>query len=69
MRRALRFLFNPANAGNALDVKATEAAARTMGVTTHTLEVRAPSDFVNAFAWMTRERDEISRGAVSLDSC
>jgi putative tryptophan/tyrosine transport system substrate-binding protein len=51
-------LFNPANAGNALDVKATETAARTLGVTTHTLEVRTPSDFVNAFASMTRERDD-----------
>jgi putative ABC transport system substrate-binding protein len=53
----IAILFNPANAGNVLDVKATEAAARTMGVTTHSLEVRAPSDFVNAFSSMTRERD------------
>jgi putative tryptophan/tyrosine transport system substrate-binding protein len=53
----IAILFNPANAGNVLDVKATEAAARTMGLTTHSLEVRAPSDFANAFASMTRERD------------
>jgi putative tryptophan/tyrosine transport system substrate-binding protein len=53
----IAILFNPANAGNVLDVKATEAAARTMGLTTHSLEVRAPSDFVNAFSSMTRERD------------
>jgi len=53
----IAILFNPTNAGNVLDVKATEAAARTMGVTTHSLEVRAPSDFANAFASMTRERD------------
>jgi putative ABC transport system substrate-binding protein len=53
----IAILFNPANAGNVLDVKATEAAARTIGVTTHSLEVRAPSDFVNAFSSMTREHD------------
>ena len=53
----IAILFNPTNAGNVLDVKATEAAARTMGVTTHSLEVRAPGDFANAFASMTRERD------------
>jgi putative ABC transport system substrate-binding protein len=53
----IAILFNPENAGNVLDVKATEAAARTMGVTTHSLEVRAPSDFVNAFSSMTAERD------------
>jgi putative tryptophan/tyrosine transport system substrate-binding protein len=53
----IAILFNPANAGNVLDVKATEAAARTMGLTTHSLEVRAPSDFANAFSSMTRERD------------
>lgn len=53
----IAILFNPDNAGNAVDVKATEAAARTIGVTTHLLEVRAPSDFVNAFSSMTGERD------------
>jgi putative ABC transport system substrate-binding protein len=53
----IAILFNPANAGNVLDVKATEAAARTMGLTTHSLEVRAPSEFVDAFSSMTRERD------------
>jgi putative tryptophan/tyrosine transport system substrate-binding protein len=53
----IAILFNPTNAGNALDVKGSEAAARTMGVTTHSLEVRAPNDFANAFASMTRERD------------
>jgi putative ABC transport system substrate-binding protein len=53
----IAILFNPANAGNVLDVKATEAAARTMGLTTHSLEVRAPSDSVDAFSSMTRERD------------
>jgi putative tryptophan/tyrosine transport system substrate-binding protein len=53
----IAILFNPTNAGNVLDVKATEAAARTMGVTTHSLEVRAPTDFANAFASMAREHD------------
>jgi putative ABC transport system substrate-binding protein len=53
----IAIVFNPANAGNVLDVKATEAAARTMGVTTHALEVRTPSDLVNAFSSMTAERD------------
>jgi putative tryptophan/tyrosine transport system substrate-binding protein len=53
----IAILFNPANAGNVLDVKATEAAARTMGLTTQSLEVRAPSDFVDAFSSMIRERD------------
>ena len=53
----IAILFNPANAGNVLDVKATEAAARAMGLTTHSLEVRAPSDSVDAFSSMTRERD------------
>jgi putative ABC transport system substrate-binding protein len=55
--RRIAILFNPENAGNVLDAKATEAAARTVGVTIHSLEVRAPSDFVNAFLSMTRERD------------
>jgi hypothetical protein len=53
----MAILFNPANATSALDVKAAEAAARTMGVTSYVLEVRAPGDFVNAFSSMTRERD------------
>jgi len=34
----IAILFNPENAGNVLDVKATEAAARTMGLTTHSLD-------------------------------
>ena len=58
---ATRIAINPANAGNVLDVETTEAAARTMGVTTHRLEVRAPSDFVNAFSLMARERDRALR--------
>ena len=53
----IAILFNPANDGNVLDVKATEAAASRMNTTTHLLEVRGPSDFVNAFSSMIHERD------------
>jgi putative ABC transport system substrate-binding protein len=54
----IAILFNPANVTSALDVKRVEAAARTMGVIPHVLEVRALGDFMNAFSSMTRERDD-----------
>ncbi len=49
-------LWNPANAGNAPQLREAEVAARALGVRLQPLEARVPSEIDSAFAAMTRER-------------
>ncbi len=49
-------LWNPANPGNAHQLRAAEAAAPALGVRLQRVEVRAPGEIDRAFAAMTRER-------------
>jgi putative tryptophan/tyrosine transport system substrate-binding protein len=49
-------LGNPANPGNAPQVRAAETAVRALGVRLQLLEARGPSEIDRAFAAMTRER-------------
>ena len=51
-------LYNPTDGATALDWKETQAAARALGVTLQSLEVRHPDEFKMAFAAMTSERAE-----------
>jgi len=51
-------LWNAAHPGKALEWQATQAMARTMGVTLHSVEVRGPDDFDGAFATIARERPD-----------
>ena len=46
-------LWNPANAGNAPQVRQAQAAARALGVRLQPLEARGPSEIDSAFATMT----------------
>jgi len=52
-------LWNAANPANALAWKETEDAARTLGVTLQSQEVRVPKDFEGAFASMARQRPDV----------
>jgi putative ABC transport system substrate-binding protein len=54
--RRVAVLFNPTDAGTALDWKETEAAAAMMGLTLLRVEVRAAEQFEAAFARMKTER-------------
>jgi putative tryptophan/tyrosine transport system substrate-binding protein len=49
-------LWNPDNAGAALQLRDAEPAARALGVRLQALEARSPQEIVNAFAAMSRER-------------
>ena len=49
-------LWNPANAGNAPQVRQAQAAARALGVRLQPLEARGPSEIDSAFATMTSEQ-------------
>jgi len=49
-------LGNPANAGNAPQVRHAQGAARALGVRLQTLDARGPSEIDSAFATMTSER-------------
>jgi putative tryptophan/tyrosine transport system substrate-binding protein len=51
-------LWNPADPGSALQKRAVEAAAKSLGVRLQHLEGRGPEEFDSAFAAMTRERAE-----------
>ncbi len=51
-------LYSPTIMTNVLEVKEAHVAARTLGLTVHPLEVRAPDDLGRAFDAMTRERAE-----------
>jgi putative ABC transport system substrate-binding protein len=51
-------LWNAANPGNVIIWKEVQVAARTLGITLQSREVRGPNDFEGAFAAMTRERPE-----------
>jgi putative ABC transport system substrate-binding protein len=48
-------LWNPANLGNAPQLRAAEVAARTLGVRLQPVEARGPSEIDSAFAAMTKE--------------
>ena len=52
----LALLWNPANAGNAPQLREAEVAARALGVRLQPLEARDPKEIDSAFAAMTRER-------------
>jgi len=49
-------LWNPANPGNALQLRAAEAAGRILGMRLQPLEARGPGEIDRAFAAMARER-------------
>ena len=49
-------LGNPANAGNAPQVRHAQNAARALGIRLQSLEARGPSEIESAFAAMTTER-------------
>ena len=51
-------LWNPANPGEPLQWRETQAAARRLRVTLHSLEVRNPADVPKAFSAMTQKRPE-----------
>ena len=52
------FLWNPANASNALAFQDIQVGARAQGVTLLSVEVSSPNQFESAFAAMTRERPD-----------
>jgi putative ABC transport system substrate-binding protein len=47
-------IWNPANPATQRDFKEIEAAARKLGLTIHSAEVRGPNDFNSAFSLLTR---------------
>jgi putative ABC transport system substrate-binding protein len=49
-------LWNPANPGNAPQLREAEVAAKTFGVRLQPLEARNPNDFDGAFVMMTRQQ-------------
>jgi putative tryptophan/tyrosine transport system substrate-binding protein len=51
-------LWNPANPVNPIIFKQTPIAARALGLTVHTLDVRGVEEFEEAFAIMARERPD-----------
>ena len=51
-------LWNPANSGSVIVRKRLTVAARTLGITLHSLEVRSPDDLEGAFALMAKERPD-----------
>jgi putative ABC transport system substrate-binding protein len=51
-------LWNPGNPGKALDLKEAQAAARVLGVTLQSLEVRASKDMETAFSVMGKGRPD-----------
>jgi putative ABC transport system substrate-binding protein len=52
----LAVLYNPSDRSNVLVLKELQESAPALGLTVHSLEVRAPGEFEGAFAAMTRER-------------
>ncbi len=51
-------LWNSANPGNVIILKEVQVAARTLGVTLQSPELRGPDDFEGALAAITKERPE-----------
>ena len=47
-------LWNPANPGNAPQLREAEVTAQTLGVLLQPVEARSPNDFDSAFTAMTR---------------
>jgi putative ABC transport system substrate-binding protein len=54
----LAFLWNPLNPANVLYYEDVQAAARALGVTLHSVDVRHPSEFERAFAVLKQERPD-----------
>jgi ABC-type uncharacterized transport system substrate-binding protein len=52
-------LWNAANPANALAWRETQGAARALGVTLQSQEVREPKDFAGAFAVMAQQRPDV----------
>jgi putative ABC transport system substrate-binding protein len=52
-------LWNAANPANELAWRETQAAARALGVTLQSQEVREPKDFAGAFAMMAQQRPDV----------
>jgi putative ABC transport system substrate-binding protein len=52
-------LWNTAHPGKDLEWQDTQVAARALGVTLHSVEVRGPADFDSAFAAIARERPDL----------
>jgi putative ABC transport system substrate-binding protein len=52
-------LWNAALHGKALEWQNTQVAAKALGVTLHSVEVRGPDDFDSAFAAIARERPDV----------
>ena len=56
--KKVAMLFNATDLGMTLRSRAAESAAKVLNVSVHTLGVREPNDFGNAFAEMTRSRPD-----------
>lgn len=52
------FLWNPANASNAVHFEGAQAGARALGVTLQSVEVSSPNQFESAFAAIMKERPD-----------
>src|SRR5262249_17884204 len=51
-------LWNPANSGSVIVSERLTVAARTLGISLHSVEVRSPDDLTGAFALMAKERPD-----------
>jgi ABC-type uncharacterized transport system substrate-binding protein len=51
-------LWNPTNRSKQLEWQETQGAARALGLTLHSVEVRGPGEFDRTFAAITRERPD-----------
>jgi len=66
----LAVLYNPSDRSNVLILKELQESAPALGLTVHSLEVRAPGEFEGAFAAMTRERAHalfVAPGVLTLE--
>jgi putative ABC transport system substrate-binding protein len=66
----LAVLYNPSDRSNVLMLKELQESAPALGLTVHSLEVRAPGEFEGAFAAMTRERAHalfVAAGVLTLE--
>jgi putative ABC transport system substrate-binding protein len=53
--RRVAFIWNPTNPGMTLRFKEAQAAAQTLGITLHSVEVRNDNELANAFAAVNKE--------------
>jgi len=66
----LAVLYNPADRSNVLFLKPIQESAPSLHLTVHPHEVRAPGEFADAFAAMTRERANalfVAAGVLTLE--